>query len=150
MSELTWGAYDSLKAKNAELQEEIGHLEDSLIKQGQMLRDIVNITKGPPVDKMHSTHDAVESVERLKARVSKLERQAVQGSDDEEARFNQVVFLVEALRQSTHGKEVIEQASGNQIMDVELRDYLEDFGLLPVSCERLRNDADKAGGEQCR
>jgi len=112
-----------------------------------MLRDIVNITKGPPVDKMHSTHDAVESVERLKARVSKLERQAVQGSDDEEARFNQVVFLVEALRQSTHGKEVIEQASGNQIMDVELRDYLEDFGLLPVSCERLRSKADKAGGD---
>ena len=37
-----------------------------------MLRDIVNITKGPPVDKMHSTHDAVASVARLQARVDEL------------------------------------------------------------------------------
>ena len=71
---VTWGELDSVQAENerlqareSELQEEIGHLEDSLIKQGQMLRDIVNITKGPPVDKMHSTHDAVASVARLKA-----------------------------------------------------------------------------------
>jgi len=77
VSELTWGAYDSLRAENAELQEEIGHLEDSLINQGQMLREIVNITKGPPVDKMHSTHDAVESVERLQARVAELENLSV-------------------------------------------------------------------------
>ena len=74
---VTWGELDSVQAENerlqareSELQEEIGHLEDSLIKQGQMLRDIVNITKGPPVEKMHSTHDAVESVARLKARVA--------------------------------------------------------------------------------
>ena len=67
MSELTWGAYDSLKAENAELKEEIANLEDRVISQGQMLRDIVNITKGSPVDKMHSTHDAVASVARLKA-----------------------------------------------------------------------------------
>ena len=87
-----------------------------------------------------------EENERLQVRVAELERQAAQSSDDEDARFNQVVFLVDALRQSTHGKEVVEQASGNQIMDVELRDYLEDSGLLPVSCERLRSKADKAGG----
>ena len=86
-----------------------------------------------------------DTVERLQARVAELERQAAQSSDDEDARFNQVVFLVGALRQSTHGKEIVEQASGNQIMDVELRDYLEDSGLLPVSCERLRSKADKAG-----
>jgi sRNA-binding carbon storage regulator CsrA len=85
--------------------------------------------------------------ERLQSRVVELERQGAQSSGDEDARFNQVVFLVDALRQSTHGKEIVEQASGNQIMDVELRDYLEDFGLLPVSCERLRSKADKAGGD---
>ena len=64
---------DIHESTTTELQEEIGHLEDSLIKQGQILREIVNITKGPPVDKMHSTHDAVESVERLQARVAMLE-----------------------------------------------------------------------------
>ena len=57
----------------AELTEEIGHLEDSLIKLGQMLREIVNITKGPPEENSwHSTHDAVESVERLQSRVAEL------------------------------------------------------------------------------
>ena len=70
-----WAWQASLKAidsysgddSEAKLTEEIGHLEDRVISQGQMLRDIVNITKGPPVDKMHSTHDAVASVARLKA-----------------------------------------------------------------------------------
>jgi len=60
-----------LEERVAELTEEIGHLEDSLIKRGQMLREIVNITKGPPEENSwHSTHDAVESVERLQARVA--------------------------------------------------------------------------------
>ena len=63
-----------LEERVAELTEEIGHLEDSLIKQGQRLREIVNITKGPPEENSwHSTHDAVESVERLQARVAELE-----------------------------------------------------------------------------
>jgi len=60
-----------LEERVAELTEEIGHLEDSLIKRGQMLREIVNITKGPPEENSwHSTHDAVESVERLQSRVA--------------------------------------------------------------------------------
>jgi len=58
---------EQLQARVAELNEEIGHLEDRVISQGQQLREIVNITKGPPVDKMHSTHDAVATVARLKA-----------------------------------------------------------------------------------
>ena len=62
-------------AMNAELTEEIGYLEDLIIKLGQMLREIVNITKGPPEENSwHSTHDAVESVERLQARVADLEQ----------------------------------------------------------------------------
>jgi len=57
----------------AELTEEIEHLQDSLIRQGKMLSAIVNITKGPPEENtLHSTHDAVESVERLQARVAEL------------------------------------------------------------------------------
>ena len=78
MSELTWGAYDSLKAENAELNEEIGHLEDRVISQGQQLREIVNIAKGPPEENSwHSTHDAVESVELLHARIVELELEEV-------------------------------------------------------------------------
>jgi len=58
----------------AELTEEIELLQDTLIKQGKMLSAIVNITKGPPDENtLHSTHDAVESVERLQARVAELE-----------------------------------------------------------------------------
>ena len=57
----------------AELTEEIEHLQDSLIRQGKMLSAIVNITKGQPKGNTpHSTHDAVESVERLQARVAEL------------------------------------------------------------------------------
>ena len=64
-------ALEGERAMNAELTEEIGHLEDLIIKLGQMLREIVNITKGPPEENSwHSTHDAVESVERLQARVA--------------------------------------------------------------------------------
>ena len=72
-----------LEERVAELTEEIEHLEDSLIKQGQMLREIVNITKGPPEENSwHSTHDAVESVERLHARVVELVAVAVSVRDD--------------------------------------------------------------------
>ena len=68
LAESNPAAIESERKMNAELTEEIGHLEDSLISQGQMLREIVNITKGPPdANSWHSTHDAVESVERLKA-----------------------------------------------------------------------------------
>jgi len=39
-----------------------------------MLSAIVNITKGQPEgNTLHSTHDAVESVERLQARIAELE-----------------------------------------------------------------------------
>ena len=72
LAESNPAAIESERSANAELTEEIANLEDRVISQGQMLRDIVNITKGPPVDKMHSTHDAVESVERLQARVAEL------------------------------------------------------------------------------
>ena len=57
----------------AELTEEIELLQDTLIKQGKMLNAIVNITKGQPEgNTLHSTHDAVESVERLQSRVAEL------------------------------------------------------------------------------
>ena len=60
-----------LEERVAELTEEIEHLQDSLIRQGKMLSAIVNITKGQPKgNTLHSTHDAVESVERLQARVA--------------------------------------------------------------------------------
>ena len=66
-----------LEERVAELTEEIEHLQDSLIRQGKMLSAIVNITKGPPEENSwHSTHDAVESVERLQARVADLEQAA--------------------------------------------------------------------------
>ena len=59
LAESNPAAIESERAANAELTEEIGHLEDSLIKQGQMLREIVNITKGlPDANSWHSTHDA--------------------------------------------------------------------------------------------
>ena len=57
----------------AELTEEIELLQHALSRQGKMLSAIVNITKGPPEENtLHSTHDAVESVERLQARVAEL------------------------------------------------------------------------------
>lgn len=66
--------YGRLMAMNAELTEEIELLQHALSWKGKMLSAIVNITKGPPEENtLHSTHDAVESVERLQARVASLE-----------------------------------------------------------------------------
>lgn len=42
------------------------HSEELVIKQGEMLRAIADIVKGPPAElQMHSTHDVVESVQKL-------------------------------------------------------------------------------------
>ena len=66
--------YGRLMAMNAELTEEIELLQHALSWKGKMLSAIVNITKGPPEENtLHSTHDAVESVERLQARVAEME-----------------------------------------------------------------------------
>jgi uncharacterized small protein (DUF1192 family) len=63
-----------LEERVAELTEEIELLQHALSRQGKMLSAIVNITKGPPEENtLHSTHDAVESVERLQARVAEME-----------------------------------------------------------------------------
>ena len=65
--------YGRLMAMNAELTEEIELLQHALSWKGKMLSAIVNITKGPPEENtLHSTHDAVESVERLQSRVAEL------------------------------------------------------------------------------
>ena len=66
----------------SEAEEEIEHLQDAVIRQGQMQTGIVNITKGEPKNgSLHSTHDAVESVERLQARVAELESENTGGTE---------------------------------------------------------------------
>ena len=75
--------YGRLMAMNAGLTEEIELLQHALSWKGKMLSAIVNITKGPPEENtLHSTHDAVESVERLQARVAELVAVAVSVRDD--------------------------------------------------------------------
>ena len=60
----------SERAMNEELTHEIDMLQDSLIWQGKMLAAIANVIKGPPEEgSLHSTHDVVECVTRLQARV---------------------------------------------------------------------------------
>lgn len=74
LAESNPAALESELAANADLTAENELLQDALIGQGKMLSAIVNITKGPPEENtLHSTHDAVESVERLQARVAELE-----------------------------------------------------------------------------
>jgi len=61
---------ESERAMNEELTHEIAMLQDSLIWQGKMLAAIANVIKGPPEEgSLHSTHDVVECVTRLQARV---------------------------------------------------------------------------------
>ena len=136
------GAQDYVRADihestTTELQEEIGHLEDSLIKQGQILRDIVNITKGPPVDKIHSTHDAVESVERLQARVAKLSKDA--------ARYQ---YIRSHQYWQRHKATALD--TGWSLVGCKF-DYSDDFQARPMLDhhidKRLRNEAVKAGGD---
>jgi len=107
---------DIHESTTTELQEEIGHLEDRVISQGQQLREIVNITKGPPdANSWHSTHDAVESVGMLQARVARLEAEeegakeafGVVSEHNEELR-NDVKRLergIQAWQQSYYSKE---------------------------------------------
>ena len=61
---------ESERAMNEELTHEIDMLHDSLVWQGKMLAAIANVIKGPPEEgSLHSTHDVVECVTRLQARV---------------------------------------------------------------------------------
>ena len=70
LAESSPAAIESERAMNAELTEEIEHLQDLVIKQGEMLSAIVNIVKGPPAENsLHSTHDVVEGVRKLNALV---------------------------------------------------------------------------------
>jgi len=80
LSESNPAALESERAANAELTEGIEHLQDALIRQGKMLSAIVNIVKGQPEENsLHSTHDVVESVERLQERVAELECKTCDG-----------------------------------------------------------------------
>ena len=120
-------AIESERAANAELTEEIGHLEDRVINQGQQLREIVNITKGPPVDKIHSTHDAVESVERLHARVASLECSLWEAEDP----TNPDAFILRKQAEAVHG------------LILKLGIYCESdpIEIVQEEVERLRNEA---------
>ena len=129
---------DIHESTTTELQEEIGHLEDSLIKKGQMLREIVSITKGPPVDKIHSTHDAVESVEKLRARVAELLVQAPGAA----------VILATAILDG-----IVEELSGGsglgkKMARIRVAVKASELRFLTENADRvLRSDAVKAGGD---
>jgi len=70
LAESNPASLESERAMNEELTHEIDMLQDSLIWQGKMLAAIANVIKGPPEEgSLHSTHDVVEGVERLQARV---------------------------------------------------------------------------------
>ena len=70
LAESNPASLESERAMNEELTHEIDMLQDSLIWQGKMLAAIANVIKGPPEEgSLHSTHDVVECVERLQARV---------------------------------------------------------------------------------
>ena len=129
---------DIHESTTTELQEEIGHLEDRVISQGQMLREIVNITKGPPVDKIHSTHDAVESVERLRARVAEL---LVQAPGD-------AVILATAILDGIAEELSKGSGLGKKMARIRVAVKASELRSLTENADRvLRNDADKAGGQ---
>ena len=125
-------------------------LQDALISQGKMLSAIVNITKGPPEEgSLHSTHDSVESVERLQARVAELEwacqRYIDVGADsfieDAMDSLDSQPFI---LRKQAEAVEYI--TSGNEAALWFDREYIQVSSALRYA-EKLRNDADKAGGD---
>ena len=118
--------YGRLMAMNAELTEEIELLQHALSRKGKMLSAIVNITKGPPEgNTLHSTHDAVESVERLQARVAELE------SFINQAPVETGVCMC--------GEEMYRHGSQPNHTPMDSWDYERDL--------ILRNDAAKAGGD---
>ena len=132
------GEVERLQARESELKEEIANLEDRLISQGQMLREIVTITKGLPVDKMHSTHDAVESVERLRARVAEL---LVQAPGD-------AVILATAILDGIAEELSGGSGLGKKMARIRVAVKASELRSLTENADRvLRNDADKAGGD---
>ena len=127
-----------LEERVAELTEEIEHLQDSLIRQGEMLSAIVNITKGQPEgNTLHSTHDAVESVERLQARVNDLSKDA--------ARYQYIRDHQYWQRYEARDLDAAWSLIGCKF------DYSDDFQARPMLDhhidKRLREEADKAGGD---
>lgn len=62
----TQRALGEVLADRAAVMKERDGAEDLVIKQGEMLRAIADIVKGPPAElQMHSTHDVVECVQKL-------------------------------------------------------------------------------------
>jgi len=143
LSESNPAALESERAANAELTEGIEHLQDALIRQGKMLSAIVNIVKGPPEEgSLHSTHDAVESVERLQARVASLECSLWEAEDP----TNPDAFILrkqaEAVEDFSFHLFVECQAGSNEDSDAHRKAYSEFF------VKRLRNEAENTGGTE--
>ena len=135
--------YGRLMAMNAELTEEIELLQHALSWKGKMLSAIVNITKGPPEENtLHSTHDAVESVERLQARVASLECSLWEAEDP----TNPDAFILrkqaEAVEDFSFHLFVECQAGSNEDSDAHRKAYSEFF------VKRLRNEAENTGGTE--
>ena len=117
-------ALDSERAANADLTAENELLQDALIRQGKMLSAIVNITKGPPEEgSLHSTHDSVESVERLQARVAEKSE----------------AFILRKQAEAI-------DAFLNHPVNFDIHDPAAIIKKLKVECKRLRNEAEMAGG----
>jgi len=125
-------ALESERAANADLTEEIEHLQDALISQGKMLSAIVNITKGPPEEgSLHSTHDSVESVERLQARLVELECR-------EDAMCD--LHYANGAKQGFSWGQASEEKALHQCVSARMS-----AGVSELA--ELRNDADKAEGD---
>ena len=159
--------YGRLMAMNAELTEEIELLQHALSWKGKMLSAIVNIVKGQPEENsLHSTHDVVESVERLQERVAELECKTCDGhgmiggpsySQPDEGgepcpdctgmiRPATKAFILrkqaEAVEDFSFHLFVECQAGSNEDSDAHRKAYSEFF------VKRLRNEAENTGGTE--
>ena len=164
-------ALESELAANADLTAENELLQDALISQGKMLSRIVNITKGPPEEgSLHSTHDAVESVERLQARVAELEdlfkyaqvqsgvcmcgeEMHKHGYFSDHTPFDVWDHAVDKTNEagSTGAFILRKQAEAidaflNHPVNFDIHDPAAIIKKLKVECKRLRNEAEMAGG----
>jgi len=93
--------------------------------------------------------DLTGEVERLQARVAELEVELSKTIDDEDDAMNQVFFLAQSIQESPECIGIVKRKAGVESISVNLRDYLEDLGVLPVSKDRLfpSHGDGKAGGD---